>query len=208
MNASIKILIVDDHAVLRQGLKHILAEEWPHAVFGEAGSVPELMQLLRKDSWDVLLLDINLPGRNGLEALKEIANDKAHLPVLVLSGHPEDQYAIRVLKAGAAGYMTKETAPDELIQAVRKVLAGGRYVSAALAEKLAFGLSDNSDKLPHEHLSDREYQVLCLVASGKTPTEIAEELTLSVKTISTFRTRILSKMDMKTKGANGFNTKC
>lgn len=198
MAEEIRALIVDDHAMLRRGLRMILSEEWPRANFGEAGSVPELIQLLRKANWDIVLLDINLPGRSGLDALKDIKHDFPRLPVLVLSGHSEDQYALRVLRAGASGYMTKESAPDELISAIRKVMGGGRYVSATLAEKLAFGLTGEQDKPPHERLSDREYEVLCLIASGKTPSEIADELSLSVKTISTFRTRILSKLSMKT----------
>jgi DNA-binding NarL/FixJ family response regulator len=197
VNVSIRILIVDDHAVVRQGLKYILAEEWVGAVFGEAQNVVELLPLFRKQSWDVVLLDINMPGRSGLDVLRDLRQEKPQIPVLVLSGHPEDQYAVRVLKAGAAGYMTKESAPDELIQAIRKVLGGGKYVSAALAEQLASGLDRDAEKLPHETLSDREYQVLCLLGSGKTSTQVAEELMLSVKTISTFRTRVLAKMKMK-----------
>lgn len=198
MKSTIRILIVDDHAVVRQGLKHILLDEWAGAVFGEAGNVAELLPLFRKESWDVVLLDINMPGRSGLDVLRDLRQEKPLTPVLILSGHPEDQYAVRVLKAGAAGYLPKETAPDELIKAIRKALDGGKYVSATLAEQLASGLSGETHETPHAALSDREYQVLRLLASGKTPTQIADELVLSVKTISTFRARVLSKMNMKT----------
>jgi DNA-binding NarL/FixJ family response regulator len=183
---------------VRQGLKHILLEEWAGAVFGEAQNVSELLPLFRKATWDVVLLDINMPGRSGLDVLRDLRQEKPHIPVLVLSVHPEDQYAIRVLRAGASGYLPKETAPDDLIKAIRKVLEGGKYVSASLAEQLAFGLGGDNQKAPHEALSDREYQVMCLLASGKTSTQIAEELMLSVKTISTFRTRVMAKMNMKT----------
>jgi DNA-binding NarL/FixJ family response regulator len=198
MNINLRVLIVDDHAVVRQGLKHILVEEWAGAVFGEAQNVSELLPLFRKATWDVVLLDINMPGRSGLDVLRDLRQEKPQIPVLVLSGHPEDQYAVRVLRSGASGYLPKETAPDDLIKAIRKVLEGGKYVSASLAEQLAFGLGGDNQKVPHETLSDREYQVMCLLASGRTSTQIAEELMLSVKTISTFRTRVLAKMNMKT----------
>jgi DNA-binding NarL/FixJ family response regulator len=197
MNITIRVLIVDDHAIVRQGLKHILADEWNAAVFGEAQNVADLLPMFRREKWDVVLLDINMPGRSGLDVLRDLHCDKPQTPILVLSAHPEDQYAIRVHKAGAAGYLTKETAPEELVKAVRKVLDGGKYVSASLAEKLALGLENSNAKAPHELLSDREYQVLCLLAAGKNPTQIAEELMLSIKTISTFRTRVLAKMNMK-----------
>jgi DNA-binding NarL/FixJ family response regulator len=197
MNVQLKILIVDDHIIVRQGLRHILHEEWAGATFGEAGSVAEMLPLFHKEKWDVVLLDINMPGRSGLDVLRDLKHEKPQIPVLILSGHAEDQYAARVLKAGASGYLTKETATDELIKAVRKVLDGGKYVSATLAEQLASGLVSEQQKQPHETLSDREYQVLCLLAAGKTPTQIAAELVLSVKTISTFRTRVLRKMQKK-----------
>lgn len=198
MKVQLRVLIVDDHTVVRQGLKHILLEEWAGAVFGEAANVAEMLPLFRKQDWDVVLLDINMPGRSGLDVLRDLRQEKPQVPILILSGHPEDQYAVRVLKAGASGYLPKETASAELIKAVRKVLDGGKYVSAPVAEQMASGLARESDKLPHEALSDREYQVLCLLASGKTATEIAEELALSVKTISTFRSRVLAKMRKKT----------
>ena len=177
-------------------MKQILTDEFKRATFGEARNAQEALDLVWKQEWDVVVLDITMPGRSGLDALREIKKSKPRLPVLVLSMHPENQFAVRVLKAGASGYMTKESAPDELVGAVKKVLAGGRYVSTALAETLAASLS-NSHRAPQEKLSDREFQVLRLIASGKMATEIARELSLSVKTISTYRTRILEKMGMK-----------
>lgn len=191
-----RILITDDHAVVRQGLKQILAEEFKRAEFGEAGSAQEAIDRVWKENWDVVVLDITMPGRSGLEVLKEIKKTKPKLPVLVLSMHPEDQFAVRLLKIGASGYMTKESAPNELVGAVKKVMAGGRYISGSLAEKMASYLAIDVQTPPHERLSDREFLVLRLIASGKTPTMIAKELGLSVKTISTYRMRILEKMDM------------
>ncbi|HEX4119271.1 MAG TPA: response regulator transcription factor [Verrucomicrobiae bacterium] len=191
-----KILLADDHAVVRHGLKQILTDEFKRATFGEARNAQEALDLVWKQDWDVVVLDITMPGRSGLDALREIKKSKPRIPVLVLSMHPENQFAMRVLKTGASGYMTKESAPDELVGAVKKVLAGGRYVSAALGETLAASLSTNQ-RAPQEKLSDREFQVLRLIASGKMATEIAKELSLSVKTISTYRTRILEKMGMK-----------
>ena len=191
-----RILITDDHAVVRQGLKQILAEEFKRAEFGEAGSAQEAIERVWKENWDVVVLDITMPGRSGLEVLKEIKKTKPKLPVLVLSMHPEDQFAVRLLKIGASGYMTKESAPNELVGAVKKVMAGGRYISGSLAEKMASYLAIDVQTPPHERLSDREFLVLRLIASGKTPTMIAKELGLSVKTISTYRMRILEKMDM------------
>jgi two-component system invasion response regulator UvrY len=193
-----RILITDDHAVVRQGLKQILADEFRNAIFGEASNAGEALALVWKESWDVVVLDMTMPGRNGLEVLKEIKKSKPKLPVLVLSMHPEDQFAVRVLKTGAAGYMTKESAPEELVGAIKKVLMGGRYVSASLAEKMAAYLDVDVQQPPHERLSDREFQVLRMIASGRTVTQIAQELSLSVKTISTYRTRILEKMAMTT----------
>lgn len=191
-----RILITDDHAVVRQGLKQILAEEFKRAEFGEAASAAEAIDRVWKENWDVVVLDITMPGRSGLEVLKEIKKSKPKLPVLVLSMHPEDQFAVRLLKIGASGYMTKESAPNELVGAVKKVMAGGRYISGSLAEKMASYLAIDVQTPPHERLSDREFLVLRLIASGKTPTQIAKELGLSVKTISTYRMRILEKMDM------------
>jgi DNA-binding NarL/FixJ family response regulator len=194
----IKILIADDHAVVRRGLKQILGEEPDMAVFGEARNAEEVLKNVREQNWDIVILDITMAGRSGLDVLKELKHTRPKLPVLFLSIHPEDQYAVRVLKAGAAGYMTKESAPEELVKAIRKVLRGGKYISPSLAEKLAFDLETDSEKPLHESLSDREYQVMCMIASGKTVKDIAEALYLSVKTISTYRERILGKMKMKT----------
>ena len=182
---------------MRHGLKQILADEFKRASFGEASNAQEALNRIWKEPWDVVVLDITMPGRSGLEVLREIKKSSPKLPVLVLSMHPENQFAVRVLKRGAAGYMTKESAPAELVGAIKKVLAGGRFISSNLAEKLASYLSHDSQKPVQELLSDREFQVLRLIASGKIVSEIATELSLSVKTISTYRTRILEKMGMK-----------
>jgi two-component system, NarL family, invasion response regulator UvrY len=192
----IKIFIADDHPVVRMGIKQILAEVKDMTVADEAGTGQETIKKVAKNDYDVILLDISMPGRNGLDILREIKNKKPKIPVLILSIYPEDQYAVRVLKLGAAGYLTKESVPEELINAIRKVAQGRKYISANLAEKLATDLELNSDKPPHENLSDREYQVLCLLASGKRLKDIADTLSLSIKTISTYRTRILEKMKM------------
>jgi len=194
----IKVVVVDDHAVVREGLKRIISESSGMAVTGEAGDGHEALKIIHNDPCDVVLLDISMPNKNGLDLLKELHAESPRLPVLVLSMHSEDQYAVRVLRAGAAGYLTKESAPAKLVHAIRKVVRGGKYVSASLAEKLVFNLDGESiEKPPHEILSDREYQVLCLIGSGKTVTEIANELMLSVKTISTYRVRILEKLKLK-----------
>ena len=182
---------------MRHGLKQILADEFKRATFGEARNAQEALDLVWKETWDVVVLDITMPGRSGLEVLREIKKSKPKLPVLVLSMHPENQFAVRVLKRGASGYMTKESAAVELVGAVKKILAGGRYVSTSLAEKLATYLASDTHKPAQELLSDREFQVLRLIASGKIVSEIAKELSLSVKTISTYRTRILEKMGLR-----------
>ncbi len=192
-----RVLVADDHAVVREGLKQVLAEIPGKVVTDEASNGQEVLDKVWKNNYDVVVLDISMPGRSGLDILKEIKNHKPRLPVLVLSMYPEEQYAVRVLKAGAAGYLTKESASTELMAAMQKVLQGKKYISTSLAERLAFDLERDTEKAVHEELSDREYQVMCLIASGKTVKEIAEELSLSVKTISTYRTRILEKMDMK-----------
>ena len=192
-----RVLIVDDHAIVRRGLREVLSDEFQEAAFGEASDARQAMEQLRKKEWDVALLDIALPGKSGLDLLKELKAEWPKLPVLVVSAHPEDQFAVRVLKAGAGGYMTKESAPEDLAKAVRKILAGGRYVSSALAEKLAMGVTKDPTRTPHETLSDREYEVMSRIAWGKTVTEIAEELSLSAKTISTYRTRVLEKLGVK-----------
>ncbi len=193
----IRILIVDDHAIVRHGLRSLLSDEFRGAVFGEAPDARQALDQLRKKEWDVALLDMTLPGKSGLDLLKELRAEWPRLPVLVLSGHPEDQFAVRVLKAGAGGYMTKESAPEELAKAIRKIMIGGRYVSPALAEKLALGVKKDLTLTSHETLSDREYEVMSRIGSGKTVTEIAEELSLSPKTISTYRTRVLEKLAVK-----------
>lgn len=194
----IKILIADDHPIVRQGLKQILSEEADMGVFGEAQNSQEVLELVRKKDWDIVVLDITMPGRGGIDVLKELKHQRPKLPVLILSMHPENQYAVRALKAGAAGYVTKGSAQEELVKAIRKILRGGKYVSPTLAEKLAFNLEAEAEKPLHERLSDREYQVMTMIASGKTVSQIAEELSLSVKTIDTYRARILEKMKMKT----------
>ncbi|MEK7264363.1 MAG: response regulator transcription factor [Bacteroidota bacterium] len=193
----IKILLADDHAVVRQGLKQMLMETYPHAIFAEASNAAEVMALVHKQRWDIAILDISMPGRNGLDVLKEIKDLYPKLPVLILSMHPEDQFAVRVIKAGAAGYMMKDTATEELITAIKKILAGGKYIRSSVAEKLAEDMDRHKSDEPHKILSDREYQVLCMMASGKTVSDIAHEMALSVKTISTYRARILDKMKMK-----------
>jgi DNA-binding NarL/FixJ family response regulator len=189
---------VDDHAVVRQGLKQILNDSFRTAVFGEAGNAQTALEKVWKEAWDVVVLDISMPGRSGLEVLKDIKKSHPKLPVLVLSMHPEDQFAVRVVRSGAAGYMTKESAPEELVGAIKKVLSGGRYISPALAEKMVLYLDIDAKKQPHEFLSDREFQVLRMIGEGKTVRDIAVTLSLSAKTVSTYRTRILEKMSMKT----------
>ena len=193
----IRIIIADDHEIVRRGLKQIVAEVPDMAVAGEASDAPGVLALVRKKDCDVLILDITMPGRSGIDVLKELRQKCPKLPVLILSMHSEDEYAVRVIKAGAAGYMTKRSAPKELIGAIRKVVGGGKYVSMSVAEKLAAALSQGAVKSLHENLSDREYQVMCMIAEGKRLSEIADELSLSEKTISTYRARILEKMRMR-----------
>lgn len=193
----IKILIADDHPIVRAGFKQVIADMPDMLVADEAGNGQEVLNLIGKKDYDLVLLDISMPGRSGLEILKDLKSEKPKLPVLILSIYPEEQYAVRALRAGASGYMTKASAANELIAAIRKISAGGKYISASLAEKLAFYLDGDATRPPHETLSDREYQVMLMIASGKTVTEIADELCLSVKTISTYRTHILEKMRMK-----------
>jgi DNA-binding NarL/FixJ family response regulator len=193
----IKILIADDHAVVREGLKQIISETSDMRVTDEANNGQEVLNKVSEQHYDVVLLDITMPGRSGLDVLKQLKSKKPKLPVLMLSVHPEEQYAVRTLKAGASGYLTKGSATDELISAIRKISTGKKYVSSSLAEKLAFDLDLDHEKPRHEILSDREYQVMSMIASGKTVKEIADELSLSVQTISTYRSRILEKMKMK-----------
>jgi len=194
----IKILIADDHTMFREGLKHILAEYPDLVVTDEANNGQEVLDKIWKNNYDVVLLDITMPGMTGLEALKQLKNDRPKLPVLILSMHPEEQYAVRVLRAGASGYLTKESAPDELITAIRKISQGRKYITPSLAERLASEFEADSEKPLHDILSDREYQVLRMIAEGKTVKHIAKELSLSIKTVSTYRTRIMEKMKMKT----------
>jgi DNA-binding NarL/FixJ family response regulator len=193
-----RILIVDDHDVVRDGLKKILDEPPGTVRFGEAATPAEALKLVGQEEWDAVVLDLSLAGHDGLEVLKELKRIRPRLPVLILTLQSEYQYARRAFKAGASGYINKDTPRSELIKAVRKVIQGGRYVSPALAEKLVVDLRRDADTAPHEALSDREYEVLCLIASGKTVSEIAPLLLLSDKTISTYRARILEKMEMKT----------
>lgn len=194
----LRILLADDHAVVRRGVKQIIAEAFAQAAFGEAQNVTELLKLIGSERWDIVVLDLNMPDGSGLEALKQIKQAHPQLPVLILTMFPEDQYAMRTIRAGAAGYLNKESAPEELVQAIRKILRGGEYISAAVADELVLYTRHADDQPLHKHLSDREYQVLCLIASGKEVKEISSELALSAKTISTYRARLLEKMNMKT----------
>ena len=195
--SKVKILIADDHPIVREGYKKILMDTPDMQVVDEAGNGQEVLNLVRKKDYDLILLDISLPGRNGLEVLKDIKDEKPKLPVMILSIYPEEQYAVRAFRAGASGYLTKASAPNELISAIRKISQGGRYISSSMAEKLTYYFDSDSVRPPHEKLSDREYQVMLMIASGKTVKEIGEELFLSVKTISTYRTHILEKMNLK-----------
>lgn len=193
-----KVLIADDHAVVREGVKHILNENFRDVIVGEAATGQDVLELVRERTWDVVILDLTMPDRSGLDILADLKAAYPGLPILVLSMHSEEQYAIRVLKTGASGYLIKLSASDELIHAIHKVVAGGKYVSAELAEKLAFYLDRGTQGPLHETLSDREFQVLVLIAAGKTVSQIARELSRSVNTISTHRTRILEKLGLKT----------
>ena len=194
----IKILIVDDHAIVREGLKQIVADTADIVVAGEAENGKEALNLIHNGDFDVVLLDIAMREMDGLDLLRKLKQEKSKLPVLILTMYPEKQYAVRALKMGAAGYLTKVSAPDELIKAIKRIFSGGKYISSSLAEKLAFNLEVDTGKPPHEGLSNREFQVMCMIASGKTVKQIAEELFLSVNTISTYRARVLEKMRMKT----------
>ena len=194
----IRLLVADDHAVVRRGLRQIVADTPDLRVEGEAATAAEVLSQVGERRWDVVVLDLSLPGGSGLDLLGEVRRKRPDLPVLILTVHSEEQYAVRALRAGAAGYLTKESAPEQLVEAVRKVVRGGRYVSPAVAERLAFSLGPHADRPPHEALSDREFQVLRMLASGRTVSQVAGDLTLSVKTVSTYRARILEKMGMKT----------
>lgn len=192
----IHVLIADDHAIVRQGLRQILSETDDLLVSGEASDGVDAMRLARQQHWDVVLLDVTMPNRNGIDTLKMLRKEFPRLPVLILSMHEEDQYAVRALKAGASGYLTKQSAPELLVTAIRQVASGQKYVSPSLAMKLADMIAENDDRPPHESLSDREYQTLCLIAAGRPLTQIAEELNISVKTVSEYRKRILEKMKL------------
>jgi two-component system invasion response regulator UvrY len=192
----IRVLVADDHAIVRRGLVQILGEAPDIVVVGEASTGRQVLEVVRKDGYDVLVLDIAMPEGGGLEVLHQLRSLKPDLPVLILSMYSEKQYAERTLKAGAAGYLTKETAPGELVTAIRQVAGGGKYVSRSLAEELAIALSGERESEPHKALSTREYQVMCLLAAGKAVTQIASELSLSVKTVSTYRTRVLEKLGL------------
>jgi two-component system invasion response regulator UvrY len=193
-----KILIVDDHEVVRDGVKRILAEQSGKVSFGEAGTIPEALRLAGEDDWDVAILDLSLGDRSGLQLLEQLKVIRPKLPALIMSMHTEKHYARRAFRAGAAGYVTKDSSRAELLKAVNRVIEGGRYISASLAERLIVDLERGTGRPPHETLSNREYEVMRLIASGKTVVEIAGLLFLSDKTISTYRARILEKMDMKT----------
>jgi two-component system, NarL family, invasion response regulator UvrY len=194
----LSVLLVDDHAIVRQGVKQIIAQEFPNAVFGEAQNADEALAKLSNSDWSVMIVDVGMPGRNGLEVLSDAQQSNPKMPVLVLSMYPERQYAIRALRGGAAGYLTKDSALAELVKAVRKVLAGGKYVSSSLAEQLAGEIRDGADKLPHELLSTREHAVVCALVSGKKASEIAQELGLSAKTVCTYRLRAMEKLRIET----------
>ena len=193
-----RILIADDHTIVRKGLKQILSEGMKHVEFSESSNASETLALIKSAAFDILILDMSMPGRSGLDLLKDVKALTPKLPILVLSMYPEDQYALRVIKAGAMGYMTKDSAPDALVSAVTKILNGGKYISAALSEQLLDQIQEPKKGESYEQLSDREFQVLQLIASGKTVSEVADKLSLSVKTVSTYRTRILEKLHFST----------
>ena len=193
----IRVVIVDDHAILRRGLSQIIAESGDMEVVGEAEASAPALRLLREKPCDVVLLDISLPDRNGIETLKLIRKEFAHLRVLMLSMHPENQYALRALKAGAAGYLTKQSAPSQLVSAIRQVKGGRKYVTPAVAEELAMSIDRDIDLPTHHTLSIREYQTLCMIASGKNLTDVANHMSISVKTVSVYRARVLEKMRLK-----------
>jgi two-component system, NarL family, invasion response regulator UvrY len=194
----LRILIADDHAIIRKGLRQILLEEYPSAIIEEVGDAESAINKTITNNWDIIICDLSMPGRSGLDVVQHVKQNFPKLPVLILSIHPEEQYAIRALKAGAAGYLSKDAATEELVKAVQKILQGRKYISTSLAEIMASELDQDGTKLPHELLSDREFHVFKLIAGGKGVTEIAENLSLSITTVSTYRARILEKMDIKT----------
>jgi DNA-binding NarL/FixJ family response regulator len=193
----IEILIADDHAIVREGLKQIVAEESDMKVTGEASNSDEVLGIITKQGYDIIILDINMPGKSGLDLLKDIKVRFPNLPVLILSMYAEEQYGIRALKAGASGYLRKASAPNELVEAIRKIVSGGKYISPKMAEKLAEAVNSSFKKLPYEKLSDREYEVMCKIAAGETAEKISDDLSISIHTFYTYRNRILEKMGMK-----------
>jgi len=194
----IRVLVADDHPLLRNGIRQVLGQESDVTVMGEAENAEQVLERIDEQGWDVVVLDIAMPGRSGFDALREIRRRRPHLPVLVLSMHSEEQFAIRAIKAGASGFVSKSDAPAEIVRAIRKVVTGKKYVSASLAETLANAIESETHRPAHETLSDREFQVMCRIASGKTVSQIAAEISLSVKTVSTYRARVLEKMNMRT----------
>jgi len=197
----LNILIADDHAVVRRGLKQILLEEYPSARIGEAADAETLVAQVINDKWDIVICDMNMPGRSGLDALSQLKQVAPHIPVLIMSMYPEDQYALRVLKAGAAGYLGKDSIHDEIIRAVQTVLLGKKFITPSVAEKLANAYRDDTGQQPHELLSDREFDVFKLLAAGKSVSEIASQLSLSSTTVSTYRARIIEKMNLRSNAA-------
>lgn len=193
-----RFLIADDHAVVRKGLKQILQDAFPSALIEEVADAEELLKKVNKEEWDVAISDISMPGRSGLDVLDQIREAQPKLPVLILSMHHEDQYAIRVLRAGASGYLNKDSAPDELVKAVNLVLLGKKYITSSIAEKLVTAVDQNGKKFTHEYLSDREFEVLKMLAAGKSVSDISEQISLSVSTISTYRARIMTKLNLRT----------
>ena len=193
----IKILIADDHAIVREGLKQIVAEESDMEVTGEAANADEVFEILSTNNFDIAIIDINMPGKSGLDLLKDLKVQLPKLPLLILSMYGEEQYGIRALKAGASGYLRKASAPNELIAAIRKIVSGGKYISQQLAENLADTVDKSYNKLPHENLSDREYEVMCKITSGESAEKISKDLSISIHTFYTYRNRILEKMKMK-----------
>ena len=194
----LRILIADDHAIIRKGLKQILLEEYPSAIIEEVNDAEGAIKKTITNEWDILICDLSMPGRSGLDVLQHVKQNLLKLPVLILSIHPEEQYAIRALRAGAAGYLSKDAATEELVKAVQRILQGRKYISSSLAEIMASELYQDTSKPPHELLSDRELHVFKLIADGQSVSEIAEKLSLSITTVSTYRARILEKMDIKT----------
>jgi two-component system invasion response regulator UvrY len=193
----LRILIGDDHPLFRRGVRELLTDELAPVEVGEAESGQEILRFVQKRQWDIVVMDVTMPGRCGPELLEDLKRSWPSLPVLVVSTHPEQQFAVRMFKAGASGYLSKASAATELVEAIKKILTGGKYITGSVGEQLASTIQGGTEKLPHEHLSDREYQVLCMLAAGRTLREIADQLYVSVNTVSTYRSRILEKMHLK-----------